>query len=249
MNPFDAVLLLATATGLAATLLTLHKVRKIHLATYELQAAARETKSLFSQLQALSALERTLNLEKPLPPLRRWAGSPDFLLTIAKAILSGKPNLVMECSSGTSTLVIARCLQLNGNGHVYSLEHDSTFAEKTRNLLADNDLSSWATVIHAPLSTERTSTPWYSESVIPPDLQSIDLLVVDGPPSTVAPMARFPALPRLIDRLSRRAQVIVDDTDRDDDSRMIKRWLEIFPKATATDCNCEKGCIMIKLEA
>ncbi len=248
MNPFDAALLLATTTGLVATLLTLHKVRKIHLATYDLQSAAKETRSLFSQLQALFALERTLGLEKPLPPLRGWAGSPDFLLIVAKEILSKKPNLVMECSSGTSTLVIARCLQLNGSGHVYSLEHDSIFAEKTRNLIAANDLSAWATVIHAPLSTERTNTPWYSESAIPPNLLGVDILVVDGPPSTVAPMARFPALPRLIDKLSKPSLVIVDDTDRDDDSRMIKLWLESFPGATATDCNCEKGCTMLRLE-
>lgn len=249
MTLFEAAILLVTATGLAATLLALHKVRKIHLATYELQSAAKETRSLFSQLQALSALERTLALEKPLPPLRGWAGSPDFLLIVAKAILSKKPKIVFECSSGTSTLVIARCLQLNGNGHLHSLEHDSTYAEKTRSLLEENDLSSWATVIHAPLSTANTSTPWYSECFIPSDIKNIDLLIVDGPPSTVAPMARFPALPRLIDKLSKDALIIVDDTDRDDDSRMLKRWLELYPRMVATDCSCEKGCVTLHLES
>ncbi len=65
----------------------LYKVRKIHLATYILlnnvAATRRETETLFTQIQALLALERKLNLAEALPPMRGWAGSPDFLLTVA----------------------------------------------------------------------------------------------------------------------------------------------------------------------
>ena len=232
---------------LGIILLVLHKTRKIHLATYKLLSSATETNNLFSQFQALLALERRLALDEPLPPLRGWAGSPDFLLTVANEVLFRKPSVALECSSGVSTLVIARCLQINNFGHVYSLEHDPDYANKTRDLLSIHGLADWATVIDAPLETVEGETPWYSERGIPVDLAPIDLLVVDGPPATTAPLARYPALPRLAGRLASPSVIIVDDTDRADETEMLKRWQKLFPSIFVTDCNCEKGCVMLKL--
>lgn len=116
---------------LAAALLRLHKVRKVHKASFrviehsrrvlgDLAETKRETLSLFRQLQALNALERRLGLPDPLRLMRGWAGSPDFLLCLANKLLAILPLKVMECSSGVSTVVAARCMQLNGHGHVYS---------------------------------------------------------------------------------------------------------------------------------
>lgn len=247
MNYLGIIQVLISALTLVVLVLVFYKIRKIHLSTYKLETAAEETKSLFSQIQSLYALERVLALNQPLPPLRGWAGSPDFLLRVAREILARKPGVVMECSSGVSTIVTARCLQLNGSGHVFSLEHDLTYVQKTREMIAAYGLSSWATVLHAPLQTVTTDTPWYSEDVIPTDLPPIDLLVVDGPPATTAPMARYPALPRLIGRMASDAIIIADDAAREDETRMIERWKEAFPQITAVDCNCEKGCMLIRL--
>lgn len=241
--------ILISAGTLLASLYTLHKVRKIHLATYDLLAAAEESHALFAQIQSLHALERLLALERPLPPLRGWAGSPDFLLRVCNETLSRKPAVAMECSSGVSTVVIARCLQINGRGHVYSLEHEPRFAEKTRQLIASYGLADWATVLDAPLETTHTETPWYSERAIPPDLPPIELLVVDGPPATTAPMARLPALPRLLHRMAPDAVIIADDTRRDDETRMIERWKAAVPNLVSTDLACEKGCVMLELHA
>ncbi|MCB1915997.1 MAG: class I SAM-dependent methyltransferase [Rhodocyclaceae bacterium] len=240
------IFLLLLTLGIALVLL--HKTRKIHLATYDLQSAGRETRMLFAQIQSLLALERKLGLAEPLPPMRGWVGSPDFLLRVANSVLERKPETVMECSSGVSTLVIARCLQIIGRGHVYSLEHDATYANTTRDLLARYGLSEWASVIDAPLQTEHTETPWYSERLIPSDLAPIDMLVVDGPPATTAPLARFPALPRLAGRMADRSLVIVDDASRPDEVEMVKRWRKLFPGGVFTDCYCEKGCVMLAFD-
>jgi len=247
MSYLAVLQLLISIAILFALILVFHKVKKIHLSTYELESAAEETKNLFSQVQSFYALEKILNLNQPLPPLRGWAGSPDFLLRVAREILERKPGVVMECSSGVSTIVTARCLQLNGSGHVFSLEHDLTYAQKTRELVAAYGLSSWATVLHAPLQTVTTETPWYSEEVIPADLPPIDVLIVDGPPATTAPLARYPALPRLIGRMASNSIIIADDAARADETKMIERWKEAFPKITVIDCNCEKGCTLIRL--
>lgn len=245
------VILLGIVTLLQ--LVILHKTRRIHLATFTIRddtsEIRRETESLFAQTQALLALERKLGLSEALPPLRGWAGSPDFLLVIADEVLSRKPQTVVECSSGASTVVIARCLQINGNGHVFSLEHDPEFANKTRRLLAKHGLQEWATVLDAPLQTRHTKTPWYAEEALPTDLLPVDLMVVDGPPQAVGPLARYPALPRLMPRLADRAAIIVDDTDRDDETEMLRRWQVEFPQLRQFNCYCEKGCVRIEIGA
>jgi predicted O-methyltransferase YrrM len=238
------------AVPIAMVALLLHKTRKIHLATYHLVSDAartrKETEALFSQIQALLALERKLSLPEALPAMRGWAGSPDFLLRIADEIRERKPKVVMECSSGVSTLVVARCLQINGKGRVFSLEHDPQYAGATRKLLDKHGLAEWATVLDAPLVTVHTKTPWYREESIPRDLEPIDVLIVDGPPEAVAPLARFPALPRLSSRLANTALIILDDANRDDETEIVKRWLQMFPMLRYTDGGCEKGCALLE---
>ncbi len=249
---FGCLALLTTFLFLLVALVVfvLHKTRKIHLATYTLlndvAATRRETEALFAQIQALLALERKLGLTEALPPMRGWAGSPDFLLIVADEMLTRKPQTVMECSSGVSTLVVARCLQLNGAGHVCSLEHDSDYADKTRKLLDKYGLADWATVLDAPLQTKYTDTPWYDEDMIPNNMGLVEMLIVDGPPSHTAPLARYPALPRLLSRMAKTALVILDDADREDEREMVIRWRQQFPELRQTNLYCEKGCALLQ---
>ena len=241
------LLALLVLTGLVAV--TLHKVRKIHLATFTLAsdvgAIRRETDSLFTQLQALATLERKLALAQPLPPLRGWAGSPDFLLVVANEIERRKPKIILECSSGASTLVCARMLQLQGHGHVYSLEHDAAYAAANEQTIAQHGLAQFATIVRAPLKVADSPTPWYASEMIPRGIGGVDLLVVDGPPSPVGPLARYPAMPKLVGLLSPHAAVIVDDAGRDDERAMLERWRQEFPDFVQTVVPCEKGCVVL----
>jgi len=251
----QAVVLLAIFFSIAATFLLiaylLHKVREVHLSTYkmleDLSVSRREVESLFPQIQALLALERKLALNMALPPLRGWAGSPDFLLEVADNVTSRKPNVVMECSSGVSTLVIARCLQLNGRGHLYSLEHNPQYAGITRENLRRFGLVEWATVIDAPLEREGSQPPWYARKAIPDTIQEVEMLVVDGPPSPIARHIRYPAIPRLIERFASNAIVMLDDADRADEREAVDRWLNEYPGLTCTRLNCEKGLAVVQL--
>lgn len=109
------------------------------------------------------------------------------------------------------------------------------------------NLSDWATVLDAPLEARDTETPWYREDSIPKNLGTVDMLIIDGPPSTVAPLARFPALPRLLSRMSAFALIIMDDANRDDETEIVKRWLQMFPSLKYTDGQCEKGCALLEL--
>jgi predicted O-methyltransferase YrrM len=247
MTLFVSLVAAAILLGLAYVA---KKIRSVHLMLYRVQsdveATQREAKTQFSQVQSLLALERLLALPQPLPPMRGWAGSPDFLLALANEIRAARPRVIVECSSGVSTVVAARCLQQLGAGHVWSLEQESVFAAKTTKLLAEHGLAEWATVIVAPLQQTNTATPWY-EDRLPPEAQPIDLLVVDGPPTAVAPLARMPAFPQLKSRLAARCTILADDAARDDEQEMVRRWCQQEPALQAEYVPLEKGLAVLRL--
>jgi predicted O-methyltransferase YrrM len=249
--PLTIVMLVCIA--LAVNVLILHKVRRIHISMFKLmedvEVTRAESSALFSQLQALSALQKKLALTEPLPPLRGWAGSPDFLLTIADTALDCRPRTVIECSSGSSTVVIARCLQISGSGHLFSLEHDPEYAERTTAMLGRHGLSEWATVLHAPLIDHGAGTVWYDDSVLPEGIGPVDLLVVDGPPADTAPLARLPALPRLRRLFAETAIVILDDAAREEETEIVRRWLAEAPEFKARYLPHEKGCAILERSA
>lgn len=247
---FINVILLAAV--LAVLYLQHHKIARVDRATWDLPKMLDEKINLselrlYRQLEALTALNTLIRPAQPLPPLRVWAGSPDFLLELARNVLHRRPAVIVECSSGASTVVAARCCQLNGAGHVFSLEHEPEFAEATRGYLRDQGLSEWATVIDAPLETVALSGveyAWYALRDLPD--QPIDLLVVDGPPAALGPMARYPAGPKLLPRLSPNAAVLADDADREDEQKMLRLWQEAFPALKAHRVMAEKGLVILE---
>jgi len=237
--------------NLLVTLYALHKIRKVHLSTYRLEEvlahADGESSQLFGQIQAFHALISLISPRKPLPPLRGWAASPDFLFHIASYALATRPKVVVECSSGASTVVLARCCELNGMGHVWSMEHDPVYASKTRKLLEDHGLLAWATVVDAPLTKNPQTgfAPWYATDGLTIADGSIDLLVIDGPPQNSAPLARYPALPVLNAKLSADCAIFLDDADRPAEQAIVSRWIKEFPHFSLQRLNAEKGCAML----
>lgn len=246
-----ALLVIAGFLLVAATcVLTLHKTRRVHLMQFtiaeDVAIARREVQVLYAQIEALMALDRLLHLDAPLPALRGWAGSPDFLLVLARHVRIVRPRRILECSSGASTIVLARSLQLCGSGHLFSLEHDPLYAEKTRAELALHGLLDWATVVEAPLiEYPEFGQPWYSIERLPSDAAGVEMLVVDGPPRQVAFRARLPALPVLRQRLAANCVTFLDDADRTDEQAIVADWLRRYPELAAEELSCEKGCIRL----
>jgi predicted O-methyltransferase YrrM len=204
----------------------------------------RALQDLFHQFQALLSLQARLGFPQGLPPVRGWAASPDFLLLIVRHVTTSCPNVVVECGSGVSTVALARCMQLSGKGHVYSLEHDARFAAATNIHLKEYDLLDWVTIIEAPLESRdiaRGSRPWYSPRTPLPE--QIDMLVVDGPPAESGPLARYPAGPLLFGRMAVGASVFMDDMIRADEQEIVRLWLQEFPTLRRVEHACEKGCV------
>lgn len=227
---------------------TINKLRNVHLLIYQIKDQLhQENVNLFRQIEALSGLYLDLGINKSLPFTRGWAGSPDFLLTISKYVFLDKPEVIVECSSGVSTIVLAQSLKKNGQGHLFSLEHDSKFAEMTISELVRHGLSDWVTVVHSPLSEHLiTDEPWiwYSLDHLPSDIV-IDLLVIDGPPQATGNFARYPAGPLLFNRLAKNAKIILDDAARNDEMTIVARWANEYDGLQVCDVDCEKGCAVL----
>lgn len=159
-------------------------------------------------------------------PLGTWAAEPDFLRLLA-AELTRDPDGVVELGSGASTLLMAEVRRERGGSPVISIDHDPSFAERTRAALARAGLQEHAKVHVAELRSAVVggeALVWYDREALEPILpQHIDLLVVDGPPSTTR-RARWPAVEVLSARLSDRCVVLLDDGRRRDETATAMRW-------------------------
>jgi len=160
------------------------------------------------------------------PVLGTWAIEGDFGQLISQEVQRGCTTVV-ECGSEVSTLGIAAKLSLNGSGRVYTIEHDRKYAEDTEKRLADTGLAEWVNIIVAPLTRQELGSEkiqWYDHTQLDSQLpESIDLLIVDGPPS-IYPWARWPAVKVLHERLAVGAVVLADDGRKRYERRTAFRW-------------------------
>lgn len=182
------------------------------------------------EIEAQQQLQTTYEPEGLRPLLGGWALTPTGMLDIAHAISRDAPDVVVECGSGTSTVWIALALRASGGGHVYSLEHDTAFAEETRLQLSAQGLSAFATVIDAPIIEQNGSrcvVDWYDLSGLS-HVESIDILVVDGPPQTLGDLRKH-AMELLSDRFVDGTRVFADDVNRSAERTMVSDWVEAYP--------------------
>src|SRR5258706_928310 len=227
-------------------------VREYRMTRQSRRNVRAEGETDFRQSELLMALYAELKPAHALPRTRGWAASPDFLLNLVRHVFASQPRNIVECGSGSSTVVLAECMQKRARGHVYSLEHDAVHASLTRQMLRDRGLQDFATVIDAPLtpfSAGDWQGMWYRLSGLNIE-GGIDMLVVDGPPNLdpSTPLARYPAVPALRDQLNAGAAIFADDADRPGERAMVARWLQENPAMRRRDVSaCEKGCALLVL--
>jgi predicted O-methyltransferase YrrM len=202
----------------------------------------------YRQIEALFSIFSLLKLNHPLPSMREWAISPDLAALIISLVHEHKPKLVVEASSGISTLVVAYCLQQIGEGSVISLEHEAQYADASRDQVGRHGLQNIAKVIHAPLvpvTIADQTWQWYDIAPHRAILQPIDLLIIDGPPGDLQHQSRYPVLPLLFDALSENAVVVLDDGDRVDEQAIVARWQQDFPSIQVQRITNEKGAFVL----
>ena len=176
-----------------------------------------------------------------LPNLGSWKADTGLLNLIVDVIGEQQPQTVVELGSGASTLVAARALALAGHGgRLVSYDHHADFVASTMSWLKDHGVE--ADVRAAPLASAsgRWDDLWYNLTSVP---ESIDLLLIDGPPWAVNPFIRGKA-DCLFDRMAPGGIVILDDAARPGERLVARRWREDWPAAQWDYLGGIKGTLM-----
>ena len=216
-----------------------------------IQMDFRQQDNHYKQVEALFSLFAMIKPRYPLPPLGGWAITPDFANHIISHIFEQKPKVILEIGSGTSTLFAAYSIKECGKGRIFSLENFDESATNTTNMLKKHGLQDMAEVIFAPLKTitfGEDNWQWYDTDKIP-DLPPIDLLIIDGPPKRLQKLSRYPALPVLFEKLSDNVVVLLDDGKREDEIRVVERWLSEFPELESELVDTERGTTILRKKA
>lgn len=175
-----------------------------------------------------AALLARLGLDRDaLPKLGSWKADVGLLDWIVDHVNEARPETVVELGAGASTLVIAQAMKMAGyRGRIVSYDQHADFVMATRAWLAEHGLS--ADLRHAPIvsPTLKWDGLWYDLEGIP---ESIDMLLIDGPPWTVRPTVRARA-DCLFDRISRGGVVILDDAARPGERLVARQWRHDWPQ-------------------
>ncbi len=189
-------------------------------------------KSLYGGTEAarLKLLDRVGLPHDAIPHLGSWKADSFLLNRIVDEIEALKPQSVVELGSGASSLIIAKALANNGGGQLVSYDQHEPFLAEMREWLAEHNLS--ATFHHAPLTSRNPEWPglWYAVTDVP---ESIDLLVIDGPPWAVHPYVRGMA-EILFSRISPGGVVLLDDAARPGERVVERRWRKKWRDFTFT---------------
>ena len=208
----------------------------------------------FLQIESLLTIYNSLPNLKFLPATRGWAGSPDFLAKIVEVIIKEKPLFVLEASSGVSTLIIGLALKMNNYGTSISLDHELTYAKITNENIEVNEIEDLSKVVYCPLRDYNNFNQilkWYeTDNLI--FTERIDLLIIDGPPRNIQFLARYPAVPLLYRHFADNVIIILDDSNRDDETIIIQKWIEFlenknFKVKVDKFKNYEKGMVIMRV--
>lgn len=202
----------------------------------------------YKQIERLNSLYLSLEIKKPLPFTGGWAAFPDLLEEIKKNALEKKPKLVVEASSGVSSIILGYCMKKNGFGKVISLEHDIEYVGKTKDLIEQHGLQDFVSIVHAPLvehDINSTKYQWYCLDALK-TIDSIDLVVVDGPPFYIQSKSRYPVIPLLYDKMANGSSLILDDGNRKDEKTIVDLWVKEFKGLNFEYIDLEAGAFLVQ---
>ncbi len=237
------------------------------------QTVTREALNAVRQIEAHSRIERYLGSEL-VPALHGWPISADFGVLLLDLVERNDYDLIIEFGSGSSTVLMATAVKRLATKraqagrpptHLLALEHLEEYHQQTHAMLAAADLTNTVQLALAPLQAvtlvDGRIFQYYdarkaiSEAVAslphpPGDLRV--LLMVDGPPATTGPRARYPAVPLTLEFLfGARIDVLLDDYRREDEQRVAEAWMVdlqgrgLTPKLTAY--SLEKDACLISV--
>lgn len=178
-----------------------------------------------------------------------WPISPDFAIYLVQLLEANDYDLIIEFGSGVSTVVIAKTLakmsqrrsERFGTKFV-SFEHLKQYYDQTKTQLKSAGVDDWVQLHLAPLEPYRPANgnvyDYYACHQSLADLAETFqdphkklLVVVDGPPGSTCPHARYPALPIVLNFFKQNpVHILLDDYFREDEKQIAKMWVNELKK-------------------
>jgi predicted O-methyltransferase YrrM len=232
-----AILSLLILGLLVALALKLRRwVWEIHSNTANLRSEISDVKESNAKLAAaisdagLEAVNATclasLGLKFPVF-LGGWSIDSFLARWLVQHILERRPKCIVELGSGSSTILIARTLNLLGENEAthIAVDHEEKYLGLTRDVATLNGVSDGVEFMHCPLVRyESLDKLWYDGLAGKLADCKIDLLIIDGPPAGLQPNSRYPALPVLLPFLNKNCTILLDDSNRPHEEQIAKRW-------------------------
>ncbi|MCL7421343.1 MAG: class I SAM-dependent methyltransferase [Methylobacter sp.] len=230
------------ALKLRQTLWNMHE--QLSTAHSQMQAARGDLSQARQQLkQVLASLNVTsqetqnavyltqLDLQMPVF-LGGWSIDTFLGKFLIQHLVESRPKTIVELGSGTSTVIIARALQIM-DIHDYThiaVDHEAKYLEISRKYAHFNGLADRVTWLECPLERfDSLDMLWYQGLTEHLQGKKIDFLVIDGPPGMLQKHSRYPALPILAPYLSEHCTVVLDDAIRKEEQEIARRWESEIP--------------------
>lgn len=208
----------------------------------------REVANAVKQIEAFATLQGYLASGDLMPAFHGWPVSPDFALLVIELLEHNRFDAVIEFGSGSSTLLVARALAHLARKHPehrrpiqVAFEHLEEFHAGTANLLERAGLRDEVMLVLAPLKPMTLASGEVFNYYDPGDaladvaqrLAHVTapriLAIVDGPPESTGPLARYPVLELLLDAFPRQeGSYLLDDYRRRGEQETALRWEQLI---------------------
>lgn len=194
---------------------------------------------------AVQLNSRFVETKLPMPGTGGFAIDAQALSHLLSLVDERQPRQVLELGSGTSTIWLGYLCRTYG-GRVVSLDHLEQYLELTRTAITRHSLNDQVETRLAPLEEidcDGETYSWYAPSALD-GLAEIELVLIDGPPASTGPEARYPALPNIVNLLAPNAVVILDDAHRQDEEEIVQAWLESYPEFRRIEMGTSRLAVM-----
>jgi predicted O-methyltransferase YrrM len=202
------------------------------------------------QVQSWLSVYGFLNPPSILPSPDGFAIAPDLAAYLIRLIINTRPECVIELGSGLSTIIMGLALDRSSSGRLAALESDARFKDRTERLADEFGLRR---IVDVELCQMRDvcvndeTYRWYDTRNWA-NIQPIDLLFVDGPSGSGSSMARYPAVPLLIDYMRPGGLIVVDDVKRNDERKAVECWLRDYNIDVAEEPRHLHGTVVFKVK-
>lgn len=174
-----------------------------------------------------------------------WPISADFGALLIRLLQKKHYDLVIEFGSGTSTVLMAKAIEQiyakqKNKPFIVSFDHLEQYANQTKEMLAAANVENFAQVSLAPLAPYNglvdQNSMYYDDKLIFEAFRSYQssrelsiLVVVDGPPESTCNLARYPALPILMNIFNHaKLDILMDDANRAGEQQIVTIWGDLL---------------------